>query len=307
MCNLIPRRVGILAASIISLIAGVVGFLYYAFQLMRTAINRPMHTATCHAGNCDTDVYDILTCPNTAGWTLHTQAVVMIVGGLVFGFLGARGVHDRHPEDLFAFASFLVGCTVIGLCCLAIDAVYVFNCDKAPDLWLLVLGVILPAKMELLARMGYHPQTTPLDEMSLVFGFDVTLRVVLAYIFLLGLFTYLAYHTYWLSRLCMEGPACCGPMYGIEIDHEVVREWHQCVHDIMDTGKKFVNEHDESSVPIGQLNPSWLEGGSRLEGGLLPIGLAAESVEYHSVTNHRAGTERETVRFGPTYGSTDRS
>jgi len=307
MCHLIPRRVGVLAAAIISFLAGVLGFVYYAFELMKTAVNRPMHTATCHVGNCDMEIYDILTCPNTSAWTLHTQAVLIIVGGIVFGFLGTRGVHDRHPEDLLAFASFLVACSVIGLGCLAVDAVYVSYCDKAPDLWLLVLGVIYPAKMALLARMGYHPATTPLDEMSLVFGFDVELRVVLSYVFLLCLFAYLAYHSYWLSRLCLEGPACCGPMYGIEIDHEVVREWHQCVHDLMDAGKKFAHEHDDTSVPIAQLQPSWLEGGHGDR--LLPVNLPAESVEYGSVTNHRAGTERETMRYHHVdhYGSTDRT
>ena len=53
-------------------------------------------------------------------------------GHLCFRFLGTRGVHDRHPEDLLAFASFLVACSVIGLGCLLVDAVYVSYCDKAP-------------------------------------------------------------------------------------------------------------------------------------------------------------------------------
>lgn len=309
MCFVIPRRMGVFLVALVYLLTASLGLIYVWFQLIRHTVHN-RHVPNCQLGECSSQVYDLFTCPHTAGLSMNVQMVLTVAGGFVFGTLALRGLHDDNADDLVAFSRFQYLSLTAGLCCLAVDLVFVDLCDKAPALWLTGLALLQPEKFAVLHRMGYEPSATAVEDIGLAMGVDVVRFGVTAYVVVLLAFLFVAYHAGELARLCAYGPAGLGPLYGVEIDQETTREFQHAVHALMENAKGFARGENTESVPFAQLKPSWLEAGDGLDAGrygkFLPLAETPNDVfDYASVHGARAGTERvPLVYHDRSYGAT---
>eukprot|EP00929_Paragymnodinium_shiwhaense_P112376 TRINITY_DN80633_c0_g1_i1.p1 TRINITY_DN80633_c0_g1~~TRINITY_DN80633_c0_g1_i1.p1 ORF type:complete len:266 (+),score=39.73 TRINITY_DN80633_c0_g1_i1:114-911(+) len=132
----IPNRIFCLLVAIWTFTAALVEASYLVFikWMWQGRSLTPLHCA----GHACTQV---ATCKGLNPGTYEITRAVMLIGGLVFGYLGISGAHLRHGSQLKAFSGFLLLKAGVIAVFAVIDAAYYYACSSYA--WNVVAGSVL--------------------------------------------------------------------------------------------------------------------------------------------------------------------
>lgn len=123
VCCVRRTRIILLVSILFSLYGAFHSVMLMVFMYTSQKSITPKH---CSGSRCT----EILTCHGLQEATWHVKEVAFVIGGLVFGPLGAYGVLHRFPKDVFFFGVFLSGLAVLYTVLMIVDLLYMLGCDR---------------------------------------------------------------------------------------------------------------------------------------------------------------------------------